>query len=145
MTYLVSAFGKSEHENLYPKDVNKRALVDLHLQFDLSTLYQRTLDYYFPTIIISAPLEETKKARLVEALKFFEEMLKHNFRFSTGNEFTVADISLCVTISQLDAFVFDLRPYPRIRKWFDECKKELSPYGYDVSFEFIKLLNSKLF
>lgn len=52
MTYLVSAFGKSEHEHLYPKDVDKRAIVDLYLQFDLVTLYQRMLEYFFPTIIL---------------------------------------------------------------------------------------------
>lgn len=130
----MSAFGKSEqHESLYPKDINKRALVDLYLQFDLSTLYQRTLEYFFPTIMISAPLEETKKARLAEALLFFDEMLKGNKRFCTSNEFTLADLALCVTVSQIDAFQFDMRPYLRVKKWFIECRNELSPFGYDVS------------
>lgn len=129
----MSAFGKDEHESLYPKEVNKRALVDLYIHFDLSTLYQRTLEYFFPTIMISAPLEETKKARLAEALQFFEEMLKGNKRFCTSNEFTVADLALCVTISQIEAFQFDMRPYVRVKKWFNECKNVLNHYGYDVS------------
>jgi glutathione S-transferase len=132
LTYLVSAFGKSEHEHLYPKDLTKRALVDLHLHFDLSTLFQRTLDYFFPTIILGAPLDESKKARLSEALKFFESMLK-NKKFSTGDDFTIADLALCVTVSQIEAFDFNLNPYPKIRKWFVECKNELEPYGYQVS------------
>jgi glutathione S-transferase len=170
LTYLVSAFGKSEHEHLYPKDVEKRASVDLYLNFDLSTLYQRMLEYFFPTIILGelktlgeyrgglsdpsnlrrfkpttiqshhktstfslgAPLDEAKKARLAEALGFFEAMLK-NKKFSTGDDFTVADIALCVTVSQIDAFDFDLFPYPKIRKWLTECKNELEPFGYIVS------------
>lgn len=132
LTYLVSAFGKSEHEHLYPKDVNKRAIVDLLLAFDLSTLYQRTLEYFFPTIILGAPLDESKKARLSEALGFFESMLK-NKKFSTGDDFTIADLALCVTLSQIDAFEFNLHPYPKIRKWLVECKNELEPFGYEVS------------
>lgn len=128
----MNAFGKSEHEHLYPKDVNKRALVDLHLQFDLSTLYARTLDYFFPTIILGALLDETKKARLAEALRFFEAMLK-NKKFTTGDDFTLADLALCVTISQIEAFDFNLTPYPKTRKWLVECKKELEPFGYQVS------------
>lgn len=132
MTYLFSAFGKSEHEHLYPKDFNKRAVVDMHLHFDLSTLYQRTLEYFFPTIILGAPLDESKKARLSEALGFFESMLK-NKKFSTGDDFTIADLALCVTVSQIDAFEFNLHPYPKIRKWLVECKNELEPFGYEVS------------
>ncbi|CRL07086.1 CLUMA_CG020085, isoform A [Clunio marinus] len=129
LTYLVSSFGKSEHENLYPVELQKRALVDLHLQFDLSTLYQRTVDYFFPTISLGALLDESKKARLVEALGFFEALLK-NKKFSTGDDFTLADLSLCVTVSQIEAFNFDLYPFPKIRKWLAECKNELQPYGY---------------
>ena len=132
LTYLVSAFGKSEHEHLYPSEINKRALVDLHLQFDLSTLYQRTLEYFFPTIILGAPLDEAKKARLTEALGFFESMLK-NKKFSTGDSFTIADLALCVTVSQIEAFEFDLYPFPKIRKWLMECTTELEPFGYQVS------------
>lgn len=132
LTYLVSMFGKSEHDHLYPKDVNKRALVDLHLHFDLSTMYQRTLDYFFPTIILGAPLDEAKKARLAEALGFFESMLK-NKKFSTGDDFTLADLTLAVTISQIEAFEFNLYPFPKIRKWLTECKTYLEPYGYQVS------------
>lgn len=132
LTYLVSAYGKSEHEHLYPKEINKRALVDLYLHFDLATLYQRTVEYFFPIIILGAHLDETKKARLVEALGFFEAMLKGK-KFATGEDFTVADLSLCVTVSQIEAFDFDLYPFPKVRKWLVECKNYLQPYGYQVS------------
>lgn len=128
----MSAFGKSEHQHLYPSDVNKRALVDLFLQFDLSTMYQRTLEYFFPTIILGAPLDESKKARLSEALGFLESMLK-NKKFATGDDFTLADLTLCVTVSQIEAFKFGLNPFPKVRKWLVECKNELEPYGYNVS------------
>lgn len=132
LTFLVSAYGKSEHEHLYPKDTTKRALVDLYLAFDLSTMYQRTLEFFFPTIILGAPLDESKKARLAEALGFFETLLK-NKKFCCGDDFTLADLSLCVTLSQVEAFDFDLHQFPKIRKWLTECKSWLEPYGYQVS------------
>lgn len=44
LTYLTSAYAKDD--TLYPKDIKIRALVDQRLQFDLSTLYQRMVDYY---------------------------------------------------------------------------------------------------
>lgn len=95
-------------------------------------MYQRTLDYFFPTIILGAPLDQSKKARLSEALGFFEVLLK-NKKFCTSDDFTIADLSLCVTISQIEAFGFDLYPFPKIRKWLTECKGWLEPHGYQVS------------
>lgn len=151
LTYLISAYGKSEHEHLYPKDIKKRAIVDLYLAFDLSTMYQRTLDYFFPTIILGAPLDETKKARLSEALGFFESLLK-NKKFCSSDDFTIADLSLCVTLSQVEAFHFDLFPFPKVRKWLKECKCWLEPYGYEVSsltfqrgFDWSRLMGPLLF
>lgn len=44
MTYLSDSYAKND--SMYPKDLKSRALVDQRLQFDLGTMYQRTLDYY---------------------------------------------------------------------------------------------------
>uniref|UniRef100_A0A182JCM3 glutathione transferase n=1 Tax=Anopheles atroparvus TaxID=41427 RepID=A0A182JCM3_ANOAO len=127
LSYLVSAYGKDE--NLYPKDFRSRAIVDQRLHFDLGTLYQRVVDYYFPTIQLGAHLDLTKKAKLAEALGWFEAMLKQ-FHWSAANHFTIADIALCVTVSQIEAFQFDLLPYPKVRAWLQKCKDELEPHGY---------------
>ncbi|XP_040156506.1 glutathione S-transferase D7 [Anopheles arabiensis] len=127
LAYLVSAYGKDE--NLYPKDFRSRAIVDQRLHFDLGTLYQRVVDYYFPTIQLGAHLDQTKKAKLAEALGWFEAMLKQ-YQWSAANHFTIADIALCVTVSQIEAFQFDLHPYPRVRAWLQKCKDELQGHGY---------------
>lgn len=132
MQYLVNAYADGDAKKLYPKENEKRALVDLYLQFDLSTLYQRTVDYYFPSILLGAYLDETKKARLAEGLKFFDAMLRKDKKFATSDDFTIADLSLCVTVSQIEAFQFDMLPYPKVRKWLKECKLELESYGYEV-------------
>nr|XP_019544049.2 glutathione S-transferase D7 [Aedes albopictus] len=127
LAYLVSAYGKDE--SLYPKDFRSRAMVDQRLHFDLGTLYQRVVDYYFPTIMVGAHLDQTKKAKLAEALGWFDAMLKQ-YQWAAANHFTIADITLCVTVSQIEAFEFDLHPYPKVRAWLAKCKEELEPHGY---------------
>ncbi|GAB0088259.1 Glutathione S-transferase D7 [Sergentomyia squamirostris] len=128
LMYLVSAY--AEDDTLYPRDLQKRAIVDQRIHFDLGTLYQRAGDYFFPTLFVGAHLDESKKARLAEALGWFEDILRGRKWVATDN-FTIADLTLCVTISQIEAFDFELGPYPKIRAWFQNCKDELDPYGYD--------------
>ncbi|XP_055712977.1 glutathione S-transferase D7 [Phlebotomus papatasi] len=128
LMYLVSAY--AEDDTLYPKDLQKRAMVDQRIHFDLGTLYQRAGDYFFPTLFFGAHLDETKKARLAEALGWLEDILKGRTWVATEN-FTIADLILCVTISQIEAFGFELGPYPKIRAWFQLCKEKLEPYGYE--------------
>lgn len=45
----------------------------------------------------------------------------------------LADLSLCVTVSQIEAFGFELGPYPKVRAWLQKCKDELEPFGYKVN------------
>lgn len=47
--------------------------------------------------------------------------------------FTVADLCILVTVSQIEAYEFDLGPYTRIRNWLQKSKEELAPYGYEVN------------
>ncbi|XP_073817832.1 glutathione S transferase D11 isoform X4 [Musca autumnalis] len=128
LSYMVSAFAKED--TLYPKDVRVRALVDQRLMFDLGTLYQRMTEYYFPTMFMGAPLDETKKAKLSEALGWFDEILKGR-QFSAAEHFTIADLTLMVTISQIEAFGFDLHPHNRVKQWYKRCKEHMEPYDYE--------------
>ncbi|XP_013101400.1 glutathione S-transferase D7 isoform X2 [Stomoxys calcitrans] len=128
LSYMVSAFGKDDA--LYPKDVRVRALVDQRLMFDLGTLYQRMVEYYFPTMFMGAPLDETKKAKLNEALGWFDDILKGR-QFSAAEQFTIADLTLMVTISQIEAFGFDLVSFNRVRQWYKRCKEFMQPYDYE--------------
>lgn len=87
-------------------------------------------------MLLGAPLDETKKAKLAEALMWFDTVLKGR-TWAAASTFTLADLALCVTVSQIDAFEFDMRPYPRVNAWFSKCKEELEPFGYDVNFQFL--------
>lgn len=79
------------------------------------------------------PLEEPKLSKLTEAVGYFDAMLKgHNW--AAADYFTVADLTLIVTISQLEAFGFDFGPVQRVQNWMIRCKKKLEPFGYDVCY-----------
>ncbi|XP_017845784.1 glutathione S-transferase D7 [Drosophila busckii] len=128
LSYLVAAYGKTDE--LYPKDIRVRALIDQRLQFDLGTLYQRLTDYYFPTMFIGAPLDEGKRAKLSEAVGWLNVILEGR-QFAAAEHFTIADLTLLVTISQLEAFDFELKPYKHVRQWLERCKEHMLPYDYE--------------
>lgn len=76
-------------------------------------------------------MDQTRKAKLAEALGWFEAMLRQ-YTWAAANHFTIADLALAVTVSQIEAFEFDLHPYPKVRAWLAKCKEELEPHGYQV-------------
>lgn len=78
------------------------------------------------------PLDEKKKKRLDDSLECFEGMLKGR-TWAAVNHFTIADLSLAVTVSQIEAFDHDLSSFTRINTWFQRCKDLLEPHGYEVS------------
>lgn len=49
------------------------------------------------------------------------------------NSFTIADLTLTVTVAQIEMIGFDLEPFSRIRTWLQRCKDHLRPHGYDVN------------
>lgn len=80
----------------------------------------------------NSTIDEQKVAKLHEALGFFEIMLKGR-TWAAVNNFTIADLTLTVTVAQLEMLEFNLEPYTRIRTWLQRCKDYLRPHGYDVS------------
>lgn len=98
-----------------------------------------------PVIFLGSPLDEHKKQRLEKALDIFESMLKGR-TWAAINSFTIADLTLTVTVAQIEMIDFDLEPYTRVRTWLKRCKDFLSQHGYDVSsfyFYFLQLENSR--
>uniref|UniRef100_A0A336MI75 glutathione transferase n=1 Tax=Culicoides sonorensis TaxID=179676 RepID=A0A336MI75_CULSO len=128
LTYLVSAYAKDD--TLYPKDVRIRALIDQRLHFDLGTLSHRMVEYFYPTIKLGAPLDETKRAKLEEALRWLDSFMKGR-TWQATDHFTLADLALCVTVSQIEAFGWNLNAYTKIKPWLKLCKEYLEPHGYD--------------
>nr|AFD34184.1 glutathione S-transferase [Argyresthia conjugella] len=127
MAYLVNAYGRDD--SLYPKNPRLRAVVDQRLNFDVGTLYARYIAYYAPVLFFGQEKDEEKQKKLDEAIGWFNSMLEGR-TFSAGDNLTIADITIIVTFSTLEALEYDFSEYENVQKWYERTKKALEPYGY---------------
>lgn len=65
-------------------------------------------------------------------MHIFNEMLKRRYWAAFNDNFTLADLSLTITVAQLKSNGFDLTPYTKIPDWFNRCETFLHKYKYDV-------------
>jgi len=126
MAYLVNQYGKDD--SLYPKDPKKRAVVDQRLYFDVSTLYARFGDLYYPFMFGKAPLEQEKIDKLNDALGFLDTFLAKS-EFAAGDCLTIADLTLIASITTIEAARVDLSKYKNIQRWM--AKVKTTAPGYD--------------
>lgn len=124
--YLVDKYAKND--SLYPKCLEKRALVNQRLYFDLGTLYARLADYYYPQLFNKVPLNPEKLKKLEDAVGFLNTFLEGN-TYAAGDVLTIADISLVTTVSTMECFNFDLSKYDNILRWYANMK--VACPGYD--------------
>ncbi|KAM3966919.1 glutathione S-transferase delta 1 [Aphomia sociella] len=127
MAYLVNAYGRDD--TLYPKNPRIRALVDQRLYFDAGTLFLRYSNVYLPMLFRGAEMNNEQAEKLDEALEWLNKALEGR-TYVAGDDVTIADISIVVTITNLDAFGYDMSSYDNILGWFARTKKTLEPYGY---------------
>ncbi|XP_075976241.1 glutathione S-transferase 1-like isoform X2 [Anticarsia gemmatalis] len=128
MSYLVNAYGRDD--SLYPKNPRLRAIVDQRLNFDLGTLYVRYAGLYVPILFRGEEYNEENAEKLNEALGWLNTFLDGR-AFVAGENLTIADISIIVTMTNLDAFGYDFSEHENLTKWFERTKKALEPYGYN--------------
>ncbi|XP_053683085.1 glutathione S-transferase 1 isoform X2 [Sabethes cyaneus] len=126
--YLVEKYGKDD--KLYPKDPQKRAVVNQRLYFDMGTLYQRFADYWYPQIFAKQPANPENLKKMDEAVGFLNTFLEGQ-QYAAGDELTIADLSFAATIATYEVAGFDFSKYPNVQAWLDRCKKNAP--GYDVN------------
>ncbi|XP_068622115.1 glutathione S-transferase D7-like [Battus philenor] len=126
MAYLVNAYGRED--TLYPKNPRQRAVVDQRLYYDI-TLFQKYADLYWPVLFFGQEYSEENAAKLNEVLGWLNSMLEGR-AFVAGDNLSIADITIAVTLTNLEAFGFDYSAHQNVAKWFERMKKELDPYGY---------------
>lgn len=125
--YLVRTYGKND--SLYPKDPQKKALVDQRLQFNVGTLYPKIraicvsaekiifitnkilIKLQFPVLYLGEiEIPDELKAPLDEVLGFLDVFLEGN-DFVTGNTITIADYALAASVSSIAVSKFELFYY----------------------------------
>ncbi|KAK7870007.1 hypothetical protein R5R35_011974 [Gryllus longicercus] len=125
-TYLADKYGNDD--KFYPKDVNKRSLVDQRLYFDAGVLYKRLRDICFPVFFQNVDtIPEEKKKSVHEALGWLEEYLKPT-GWVAGDNITIAD-ALCVSsVTTYIAEGIDLKNYPQVTSWLANCQKNIPDF-----------------
>jgi len=119
MCYLVNKYGKDD--SLYPKDPQKRAVVDKMLYFDVGTYYARFADYYYVPFFSDEDFSPEKFKKIEDAFTVFNAFLA-NSEYAAGNSFTIADITLAVTTTCYEADNFDISKYSNVAKWLAKVK-----------------------
>ncbi|XP_055591429.1 glutathione S-transferase 1 isoform X2 [Uranotaenia lowii] len=119
--YLAEKYGKDD--SLYPKDPQKRAVVNQRLYFDQGTLYQRFADYFYPQVFAKQPANPELEKKIYEALEFLNTFLAGG-KYVAGDHLTIADLSILATISTYDVAKVDLAKYSNVSSWYARLRKE---------------------
>jgi len=140
LQFLANKYGKED--SLYPKDPQKRALVDMRLFFDVSTLYARFGEAYYPLIFQKQALDPEKVEKLNTALGFLESFLKDGF--VAGSALTIADFSAAAILSTFQACDHDMSKFPKVTAYVEKCRglmkgwDDLNQVGCDIFAQWYK-------
>lgn len=133
LMYLADKYGKPD-DPLYPRDLQRRAVVNQRLLFDEGSLYNSFADYYYPRFFEGATSFVDEDLKQIEkTLALLDTYIGANW-FAAGDTFTIADIALVATISSFvhpDGGYRLGKDYPNVTKWFHKCKA-VAP-GYDLN------------
>ncbi|XP_017040957.1 uncharacterized protein LOC108087890 [Drosophila ficusphila] len=120
MVYLVEKYGKDD--KLFPKDVQKQALINQRFYFDMGTLYKSFSEYYYPQIFFKKPANEENYKKIEVAFEFLNTFLEGQ-TYTAGEDYSLADISILATVSTFDVAGFDFRRYSNVARWYEHVKK----------------------
>ncbi|KAL1122142.1 hypothetical protein AAG570_003547 [Ranatra chinensis] len=125
MMYLADNY--TENESLYPKDPKQRAIVNQRLFFDIGTLFTRFAECYHPVIWKGEGINENLVVKVEEAFSILNTFLEGH-DWVAGDEMTIADFSIVVTVSTAEGVGFDLSPYSNVVDWLQRCKDNMVDY-----------------
>jgi len=128
--YLVEKYGKDD--SLFPKDPQKRALINQRLYFDMGTLHDSFMKYYYP-FIRTGQLGAAENFKKVEAAFEFLNIFLKGQDYVAGEQFTVADIAILSSVSTFKVVEFDISKYPNVARWYANAKK-VTP-GWEENWE----------
>nr|QVK45127.1 GSTe3 [Pagiophloeus tsushimanus] len=119
--YLVAKY--SENDVLYPKDPQRRALVDSMSHFDTGYLFARGVEIIRAVFTQdkSADIEKSK-AKVLEVYDLLELILEKR-TFVAGSQMTIADFSIVATLSTIEVYLpLNEEKYPKIMAWYQKMK-----------------------
>ncbi|KAH8246890.1 hypothetical protein KR032_002971, partial [Drosophila birchii] len=136
LIYLVEKYGKPDSP-LYPKDPQKRALINQRLYFDMGTLFDSLAKYIFPLFRTGSLGDQESLDKFNSALELLNTFLEGQ-DYVAGSKLTVADLAILATISTIEMIQFDLQKFPNVDRWYKNAPK-VAP-GWDENLEGVKQL-----
>ncbi|XP_023939951.1 glutathione S-transferase 1 [Bicyclus anynana] len=117
--YLADKYGKDD--TLYPKDLQRRAMVNQRLYFDSSFLYPKIRAICYPIIFEGATeIKDKLKDDLNNTLNFLNQFLDANM-WVAGDNVTIADTAITASMTALREVGWDFTSYPNIQRWLKDC------------------------
>lgn len=121
MIYLVDRYGKPD-DPLYPKDPQRRAVINQRLFFDMGTLYQRFADYYYPQMFEGAPANSDNYKKIGEALGFLDTFLEGLTFAAGGDHLSLADLSLLASLTTFQVAGYDFSTFKNVSAWYGKIQ-----------------------
>lgn len=115
--YLVDKYAQTDQ--LYPKDLVKRAEVDARLHFDTGFLFARLRFLYEPILYNGSSEIPTEKVQYIEKCWPLIEAFLERGPYLCGNELTIADFCCVATISSLGQYGGSMNKYPKLMGWLN--------------------------
>jgi len=120
---IIKYLADKNNSPLYPKDVQKRAIVDQWIDFANVHVATALARVTFNRAMYKLLSVEKDERSLADGIKFLgnflplvEKQLKEN-KFLAGNEMTLADINLLAVLDPVELSQVDLSAYPSIVAW----------------------------
>lgn len=115
MTYLVDTYAPGHH--LYPKDNAKRAEINRLLFRDISFVAQHVNGFLYPQLYQHQPADPEKQAEVEKVFEYLETLLEDGRHYLTGEQATLADISIEASISSLELNDWQFSRWTKVDEW----------------------------
>ncbi|XP_036343176.1 uncharacterized protein LOC118752392 isoform X1 [Rhagoletis pomonella] len=123
MQYLCDKY--ATNSNLYPRDANKRAIVNQRLCFNMGFYYSAISAHSMAPIFFDYQRTDMSLKKVNNALNVFETYLRDGGKkYAAADFLTIADFGLVSATLCLEAIGFDISSYPLVQKWYETFKQE---------------------
>lgn len=124
ITYLVSKYGADKRAQLYPSDLNARAIIDQRMYFEASIVFPM-----FRAIMGSILKDKAKRPsedHIKQTEKVYEylETYLEASQFLASKHITLADISAVATVTTLHLLVPINEKFVKVHQWLEQLSNK---------------------
>ncbi|XP_071440215.1 glutathione S-transferase 1-like isoform X3 [Hetaerina americana] len=123
LQYLADKY--STDGSLYPKEPQRRAVVNHRLAFNLTTYYRYIAEHVMAPIFYAYKRTTETLKKMNIGISVFNIILeRQGTKYAAGDGLTIADFPLLTATACLEAIHFNLSQYPEVAKWYENFKNE---------------------